>query len=654
VFSPVTNAKFRLIQQKWTDAGGVGKLDRAWQLHNARSNFVFRATEHNMLETYGHASDIIDAWHGTHEDNVFSIAINGFDTSRRSGQAFGAGEYFAKNPTVSVSYSKGGTYMFLCKLLLGKPNIDHTWVESCGYYVIKQAEGQVQGLPLYLVRFGMQALSGGGYGSGRGGGGSTGAKGVGGTIVNKDDSHDVWGVAVAEEDFCYRLDSGRVAKYESENVRWIWAPASKAEALPVTALSRKMATVKQREEEKGVSASLAAQQRGGQSACIARRDAGMTAASTKHLWLGWLDPALAAKDNDAVEADVTQFLAPFPLVEVRPERNGARIGAYAKLATAISQAQFRQLADKRYHGVHTISVDDAQPNNPMTSGRICPRLSGPSKYCRGWNIRGHKAWHWGCSFSHPDSIRPTSKAKYTLEEVTEAMRDQIMTDIARDKGFHDGTPKVKSVKKVVNATLTQLYTQRHAFLSEKHGFVVEKDLWHGTACSALPDILTHGLQPPSDSKPGDRCPRSGGKNLSTTLCSTECKECVDAHDWRSCHMFGLGVYLADSAKKSHRYVRPIGTKYSMVYCRTLLGNPYLIEGNLLKGDAMHDECWCADPADWLDTLADEWDVAKGHDSYYVKGQSGKQLHGLGVENSEYIVFQPAQVLPLYLVDYEIS
>lgn len=638
VFSPVTSAKFRLIQQKWTDAGGQGNLLGVWQLHNQRTSFGFRATEHNMLEKHGHASDIIDAWHGSHEDNIFSIAINGFDTSRRAGQAYGAGEYFAKDPKVSVGYSKGGTFMFLCKLLLGKPDVDHTWVQSAQYYVIKQAEGQVQAMPMYLIRFGAEALRGGYYDYGE----------VGKTIVNLHDPSDVWGTVVAVEENCYRLDSGRVAKFETQGYKWKFDAR-----VPETALSRKMAKVKQREEAKGVSSSLAAAQRGGQSACIARRDAGIAAPTTQFLWLGWLDPALANKDNDAVIADVAEFLG-LPILMARPERNGARIGAYAKLRDPINRSQFQKLAEKRYHGEHIISVDDAQPNNPMTQGKICPRLSGPSKFCRGWNIRGHKAWYWGCSFSHPDSVRPTARATYKLESVTEAMHDQIMTDIARDRGFHDGTPKVTKVQKVVNDSLTQLYQQRHAFLTEKHGFVVEKDLWHGTNCSALPEILTHGLQPPSDTKPGDKCTRSGGKGLSTTLCSTDCKLCVDPHEWHNCHMFGLGVYLADSAKKSHRYVRPIGRKYSMLYCRTLLGNPYLIEGNLLNGSAMHDECWCADPADSLDYLADEWDVAKGHDSYYVKGQSGKQLHGLGVENSEYIVFQPAQVLPLYLVEYEMN
>merc|ERR1712066_1068681 len=100
-----------------------------------------------------------------------------------------------------------------------------------------------------------------------------------------------------------------------------------------------------------------------------------------------------------------------------------------------------------------------------------------------------------------------------------------------------------------------------------------------------------------------------------------------------------------------------GTKsmevYSMLLCRVCLGNPYLIEGNLLSGSAMHDLCWCQDPSEFLESVAEDWSVAKGHDSFYVKGQSGAQKHGLGVYNSEYIVFQPFQILPLYLVEYKL-
>jgi hypothetical protein len=97
---------------------------------------------------------------------------------------------------------------------------------------------------------------------------------------------------------------------------------------------------------------------------------------------------------------------------------------------------------------------------------------------------------------------------------------------------------------------------------------------------------------------------------------------------------------------------PSGQKiFSMIRCRVVLGTPYLIEGNLLKADGMHNMCWCQDPSDVLETCAESWSVAKGHDAFYVRGLAGVQKAGLGVYNSEYIVFQPYQILPLYQVDY---
>merc|ERR1712048_1526748 len=91
--------------------------------------------------------------------------------------------------------------------------------------------------------------------------------------------------------------------------------------------------------------------------------------------------------------------------------------------------------------------------------------------------------------------------------------------------------------------------------------------------------------------------------------------------------------------------------YSMLRCKVLLGNPYLIEGNLLENKAMHNLCWCKNPGDMLETYAEDWNTEKGHDAYYVRGLAGASKAGLGVYNSEYVVFQPYQILPLYQVDY---
>lgn len=88
----------------------------------------------------------------------------------------------------------------------------------------------------------------------------------------------------------------------------------------------------------------------------------------------------------------------------------------------------------------------------------------------------------------------------------------------------------------------------------------------------------------------------------------------------------------------------------MLLCRVCLGNPFLIESNLMTPDAMHDFVWCQDPSDAIECLAEPWDLTRGHDSFFVKGQASHGA-GLGVFNNEYIVFQPQQVLPLYKVDY---
>merc|ERR1719329_2072561 len=666
-------ARERLLQQKWTDAGGHGDIANVWQVHNPRLEFLFRSSECNFAKVLGHGSDVIDGWHGTSEENVLSIAMHGFDPKRRSGQVYGEGEYFAKDPNVSVSYARGGSFMLLCKLLLGVADLDHSWVDSCKYYVLKQRDCRIQVLPLFVIQF-----------------------------------------------------------QESNSE-----------------LMRQLSDIKKQDIEDA--GTLATRQRGGLKPCEARRDAGMSAECTRHLWVGWLAPELCSCDDDEVADDVQDFLNDLVVSQVVPERNGARIGAFVVLSHPIDRHAFNLLQERLYRGEFRISVDDQQPNNPRCSGKTCPRLMGPSHFCRGWNLHGHHSWQWGCPFEHPEKNRATHGATYSFVPVSKgtAKYDEIETDLSLTAPYTSssglcGSPRIIAVQRVVNKTLQGLYEERCGFLRDKHGFIVEKELWHGTNCKALPDLLTHGLQPPSDTQASDDCPRSGGRGLCTTLCGTDCRKCKEPHAWGHCHMYGLGVYLADQAQKSHRYVRepgvgtlpkvdrrwrwqtvlagkwrffdpelqvefekayaeskqvhkfkarggsydmdfarmvqvnlsttreravrrlddadldgvdPVldacedGAVYSMLRCRVVLGNPYLIEGNLLKANAMHDMCWCQNPADSLESCAEVWEVSKGHDAFYNRGLAGEQKPGLGVYNSEYVVFQPYQILPLYKVDY---
>lgn len=193
---------------------------------------------------------------------------------------------------------------------------------------------------------------------------------------------------------------------------------------------------------------------------------------------------------------------------------------------------------------------------------------------------------------------------------------------------------------------------RRASLREQYGdSVMEVELWHGTDCSALSKLLQHGLQPPSDTAPSDSCPSSG--RLHTTLCSTACNLCCEPHEWNRCHMYGLGVYLADIAVKSHAYVRPVNEegekKYSLLRCRVLLGNPYCIEGDKKHRNSLHDYCQCQNPRAEMESPPQSWIPWASHDSFVVRGSSKRR--GYGTNYNEYIVFHPYQILPLYRVDY---
>ncbi|CAJ1397892.1 unnamed protein product [Effrenium voratum] len=63
------------------------------------------------------------AWHGTRSAaNVMSICWDNLDPQRRSGQAYGRGEYFSTNASVSDSYAGSTGYLILFLLLRGARN----------------------------------------------------------------------------------------------------------------------------------------------------------------------------------------------------------------------------------------------------------------------------------------------------------------------------------------------------------------------------------------------------------------------------------------------------------------------------------------------------------------------------------------------------
>jgi hypothetical protein len=64
-------------------------------------------------------------FHGTREENITKIAMEGFDPAFNKTSAYGKGTYFARDASYSNSYmvpnAQGISFMFLCNVLMGKP-----------------------------------------------------------------------------------------------------------------------------------------------------------------------------------------------------------------------------------------------------------------------------------------------------------------------------------------------------------------------------------------------------------------------------------------------------------------------------------------------------------------------------------------------------
>merc|ERR1711985_121757 len=154
----------------------------------------------------------------------------------------------------------------------------------------------------------------------------------------------------------------------------------------------------------------------------------------------------------------------------------------------------------------TICVEDAH-GSPQQQ---CPRWI--ASYCRGQNLR----------FTHPcfcsHHKRPTDGASFELVKVDlhSAKGNEIVSKFEMSAPFHDGSyPKVTAIHAVKNDVLARLHEEYRRYLKQKNRAEPQvRELYHGT-----------------------------NNNI--------CEYCTERHEWDRCHMFGLGIYLADMAQKSH-------------------------------------------------------------------------------------------------------
>mmetsp|Transcript_50943 Transcript_50943/g.162995 ORF Transcript_50943/g.162995 Transcript_50943/m.162995 type:complete len:1120 (+) Transcript_50943:53-3412(+) len=583
--SPCAAGELSSLADLWSERGGRGRLVEAWIVDNPLLTYNYHERRRQLKNELGREPDELQGFHGTHPDNVLSISQTGFDSSRRAGQVYGAGEYFAKNPTVSQSYCRGGEYMFVCRLCLGhrssdESNLDgdHIWVPSTQYYVISQPD---QILPQYIVKFSGGCMYGG-------------------------------------------VSSSELSRVLSMP-RWS------------TKRERQVMHVPQ------------------------NRPCAMSMQSTNALWMGYLHAYL---EDSELERDVCGFFARHAPDFTSGMRVHIASGKYKKAHVQMAKAMPRDLVHRlnRLPFVEggkerRICVDDAHGS----PGQQCPRwIAG---YCRGRNLRyTHSCW---CSHK----ARPTEGARYKLLKVSldGAKGTEVVDRFLQSAPFHDGSrPRVVEVHAVQNDVLAGLHEEYRQYLRNKNKEEpTMREFYHGTNNNILPVLFTHGLQPPSDFRASDDCPVSGGKGLCTSLCNNDCKHCVERHEWDRCHMFGLGIYLADLSQKSHRYcshpeVLPNGRRrFRMVLC-SVLGRALEVAGHLKSGSAMHDvpnvRALGSDLAEMIEPhrccLPDKEAVEQA-DILAIKGLGCHCRPGFSVVNSEYIAYHPYQCLPKYQITYDV-
>ncbi len=94
--------------------------------HAKPGGVLFNKFKRAMMSLRSDQRNTCLAFHGTDENNIDSICSTGYDPKKRSGQAHGAGEYFATSPTTPLGYCKGGKKLLLNELLLGQNGTHHT------------------------------------------------------------------------------------------------------------------------------------------------------------------------------------------------------------------------------------------------------------------------------------------------------------------------------------------------------------------------------------------------------------------------------------------------------------------------------------------------------------------------------------------------
>lgn len=642
-----TGTEFDQVAKLWRERGGRLEVLAAWAIDNPHRTWNYRSRRADLQKQLGRPPAELRGFHGSHPANILSISEKGFDAGRRAGQVFGSGEYFAKDPTISTCYCKGGSFMLICQLCLGhesssQENLDgdHIWVPGQGYYVISEP---AQALPLYIVQFKEEyrvesvkeaqaelaaALAQPSYRSGS----ATDGRLI--TLEFKDVGLSVealpaqwWNGDTTNflRPLCFQpanTNEGTAADGQSAQegkVLLVWRGGGKFaatvgraqqagaqallvvqnsgdppitmtgcpsadESFPAAMISRADGERLIKLYKKSEVQAASVRRHAADSGVPPNRPCAMTAESSDSLWMGYLH---AHFSDQQLAGDVRRFLerqAPLAQhAEIRIVR-GKFTQAKVALGSRMSRDDVVALNTKPFIECGTERTLTVDDAHG-SQGQRCPRsIAG---YCRSRNLRFVDP----CWCDH--GALPTRDASYRLDNVPldSAKGDEIRTAFLESAPFHSGMPQVLAVRAICNRQLQRQHEFYRRYLTQKNGEAPRQvELYHGTNVNILDTVYSHGLFPPSDMEAAEECPVSGGKGLRTSLCDNTCEFCTQPHSWDRCHMFGLGVYLGDMAQKSHRYVSGVGGDgvHKMLLCSVLLGDALKVEGHLKSGHAMHD------------------------------------------------------------------
>eukprot|EP01012_Entosiphon_sulcatum_P047378 TRINITY_DN6428_c0_g1_i1.p1 TRINITY_DN6428_c0_g1~~TRINITY_DN6428_c0_g1_i1.p1 ORF type:complete len:1057 (+),score=168.45 TRINITY_DN6428_c0_g1_i1:45-3215(+) len=358
-----SSAKADPVKRRWREGGGNPDLIEAvYQIKNPHREWLFENTRCEMTQNYNARPDMLEGFHGTAAVNIMSIASQGFSKRCRKVMVYGEGDYFAKDPRVSIGYCKGDSYMFLCRILLGKQRKtdkeegDHIWVPDCRYYVIANGD---QVLPLYVIKF----------------------------------RNPYSKMAEMETQIYERRATKKEAKSKFKGMGELRLCASCENELPrkefigaewenpdnklrMCKLCTEFHTAPDpvapflTNKLDDLDSDLRDKQTGAREPGKYHRKCEMVAETTTKLWLGYLEPSMT---DDELRFDVVDFLGEYEIDrdDIRFEKEGLRRAARVTLLKPITRMEVLELNMRPYHEKYTICVDDVQPNNPARKGKLC-------------------------------------------------------------------------------------------------------------------------------------------------------------------------------------------------------------------------------------------------------------------------------------------